>query len=104
MRSFWLCALCVSTMASAADIKAARQAAATRPRPLIFNNDGCDVVYEMKQATADDLLSQRTGPLARSQVSTNFYCTISSPFGVFSQPTKIGDLFNTREAPFSSNM
>src|SRR5687767_5253906 len=105
MRSLWLCALlCLSTIASAGDIKAARKAAAARPRPLIFNNDGCDVVYEMKQPTAEDLLSQRTSPLASSQVSTIFYCTISSPFGVFTHHTKIGDMFNTREAPFAANM
>ena len=96
--------LCLSTIASAADMKAARQAAAARPRPLIFNNDGCDVVYYMKEPTALDLLSRRTAPLAASQVSTIFYCTISSLFGVFTHHTAIGDMFNTREAPFAANM
>src|SRR5688572_5009043 len=105
MRFLWLYALlCFSTIASAADIKAARKAAADRPRPLIFNNDGCDVVYQMKQPTAEDLLSRRTAPLAGSQVSTIFYCTISSPFGVFTHHTKVGDMFNTREGLFSANM
>jgi hypothetical protein len=105
MRILWLhVLLCFSTIASAGDMKAARRAAAARPRPLIFNNDGCDVVYEMKQPTVEDLLSRRTAPLAGSQVSTIFYCTISSPFGVFTHHSKVGDLFKTREAPFAANM
>ena len=79
---FWLCAaLWLPTVALAGDMKAARKAAADRPRALIFNNDGCDVVYEMKQPTAEDLLRCRTAALAGSQVSSIFYCTISSPFG-----------------------
>jgi hypothetical protein len=98
--------MCISTIvsaASAADMKAARKVAADRPRALIFNNDGCDVVYQMKEPTVEDLLSRRTAPLAGSQVSTIFYCTISSPFGVFTHHSKVGDLFNTREGVFSSN-
>ena len=67
MRFPWLYVfLCLSTIAAAADIKAARKAAADRPRPLIFNNDGCDVVYEMKQPTAEDLLSRRGALSVRS--------------------------------------
>ena len=105
MRFLWLYfLLCLAATASPADIKTARKAAADRPRPLIFNNDGCDVVYEMKQPTAEDLLGRRTAPLAGSQVSTIFYCTISSPFGVFTHHTKVGDMFTTRELPFTANM
>src|SRR5215204_5820995 len=104
MHILWLYAFFgLSTIAAAGDIKAARQAAAARPRPLIFNNDGCDVVYYMKEPTVEDLLSRRTAQLAASQVSTIFYCTISSPFGVFTHHTKIGDVFTTRQAPFAAN-
>ena len=72
MRTVWLYVLLsLSALASAAEIKVARKAAADRPRPLIFNNDGCDVVYEMKLPTAEDLLSRRTAPLAGSQVSSS---------------------------------
>src|SRR5687768_13113581 len=69
MRVVWLYILLwLSTIAAAADIKVARKAAADRPRPLIFNNDGCDVVYEMKQPTAEDQRGsqrQRTRGLQR---------------------------------------
>ena len=58
----------------------------------------------MKQPTEEDQLSRRTYALASSQVSTIIYCNISSQFGVFTHHTKIGDMFNTREAPFAANM
>ncbi len=44
--------------------------AADRRRRIMFNNDGGEVVKEMSQTTAEDLLKQRITPLAGTQVDT----------------------------------
>src|SRR5436190_1132399 len=82
---------------------AARQKAINRPRRIIFNNDGNEPVYFCKSATAEDLLNARTTALAGSQVDSIFYCTWSSGFGMFTHNTKVGQVFNTREAMFATN-
>lgn len=89
--------------AGAADPRAARRAAADRPRELIFNNDGNEPVYQMTEPTAANLLEQRTAPLAGSGVRSIFYATWTSPFGTFTHHTEIGDRFETTEGRFHSN-
>ena len=49
------------------------------------------------------MLRSRTTPLIGSKVSTIFYCTWSSGFGLFTHHTKVGGLFETREAMFKEN-
>lgn len=83
--------------------KPARQAAASKLRRLIFNNDGNEPVYSIKQLTAEDLLSTRTTPLAGSQVDAIFYCTWSSGFSLFTHDTKAGQVFAAREGLFKTN-
>jgi hypothetical protein len=83
--------------------KALRQQAINRPRRIIFNNDGNEPVYFCKSATAEGLLQPRTSPLIGSQVDSIFYCTWSSGFGMFTHNTKVGQVFNTREALFATN-
>ncbi len=80
-----------------------RQQALNRQRRLIFNNDGNEPVYFCKAATEEELLGSRTTPLAGSQVDSIFYCTWSSGFGMFTHDTKVGQVFNTREAMFKEN-
>jgi hypothetical protein len=80
-----------------------REECLERPRRLIFNNDENEPVYYCNAATAEELLRSRTTPLAGSQVSSIFYCTWSSGFGLFTHHTKVGQLFATREAMFSKN-
>jgi hypothetical protein len=65
---------------------------AHRPRRIILNNDGCDVLYFDKTlpVTVDNVLSLRTSPLVGSQVDTIFYCPISAGFGYFTYNTKVG--------------
>ncbi len=83
--------------------KRLHQQAVNRQRRLIFNNDGNEPVYYCKEATAAELLRSRTSALAGSQVDSIFYCTWSSGFGLFTHNTKVGQVFNTREAMFESN-
>src|SRR5439155_21960296 len=80
-----------------------RHQALNRPRRLIFNNDGNEPVYFCKSATKEELLKSRTSPLAGSQVDSIFYCTWSAGFGMFTHATKVGQVFNTREAMFKEN-
>jgi hypothetical protein len=89
--------------AAAADMREARRAAADRPRTLIVNNDGNETIYSMTEPTAASLLALRTTPLAGSGVRSIFYCTLSSPFGVFSHHTRVGDRFETREGRYAKN-
>ena len=65
---------------------------ARRPRPIIMNNDGCDVLYfpKAEQATAEAFLAKRTTPLAGTQVAAIAFCPTSSGFGYFTHDTKIG--------------
>jgi hypothetical protein len=103
MRWFMLVAILLCVPAAAADMREARRAAADRPRTLIFNNDGCEATYYMTEPTAASLLALRTTPLEGSGVRSIFYCSISSPFGVFTHHTRAGERFETREGRFSNN-
>jgi hypothetical protein len=96
-----LVATCGSSVA--ADMREARRAAADRPRTLIFNNDGNETIYFMTEPTAANLLALRTAPLAGSGVRAIFYCPLSSPFGVFSHHTRVGERFETRDGRFANN-
>ncbi|MDI9443403.1 MAG: hypothetical protein QM844_04465 [Planctomycetota bacterium] len=65
---------------------------ARRPRPIIMNNDGCDVLYfpKAEKATAEAFLAKRTTPLAGTQVAAIAFCPTSSGFSYFTHDTKIG--------------
>ncbi len=54
-------------------LRAMRREAAHRPRRMIFNNDGDDVIYTRKEPTPEALLALRTTPLLGSQVDSIFY-------------------------------
>ena len=65
-----------------------------KPRQLIHNNDGCDVVYfpVNEKYTASNLLSKRTAGLTGTDVTTISYCTTASGFGYFTHNTKVGEV------------
>lgn len=69
-----------------------RRALAHRPRGIVFNNDGCDVLYFPPDLapTPSNFLARRTSPLAGTQVGAISYCSISSGFGFFTHDTKAG--------------
>lgn len=79
---------------SAGDYQLQVAALKRSPRPVIFNNDGCDAYYfpADKPFSLAAFLARRTSPLANSDVTTISYCTISSGFGRFTHPTKYGEL------------
>ena len=103
MRWHLLVSVLLCVPAAAADMRAARRAAADRPRTLICNNDGNEPIYYMTEPTAANLLALRTAPLEGSGVRSIFYCSISSPFGVLSHHTRVGDRFDTREGRYANN-
>jgi hypothetical protein len=65
-----------------------------RRRRIIFNNDGCDVIYfpAGTEPTPENLLALRTSPLVGTQVDTIFYCPISAGFSLFTHNTRVGEV------------
>lgn len=65
-----------------------------KARPLIHNNDGCDVLYFPinEKYTTNKYLDKRTAGLIGSDVSTISYCTTASGFGYFTHNTKVGEV------------
>ena len=82
-----------------AELRQARKIAAHRKRRIIFNNDGDETVYQLKEATEKAFLAARTAPLLGSQVDSIFYCTWSSGFSFFTHNTKVGQVFDTTANP-----
>ncbi len=93
----------VAPLSGAESMKALRREASSRTRALIFNNDGNEPVYEMKEPTAASLLQTRTAGLAGSHVGTIFYSSWGSGLGLFTHNTKVGQIFDTREGHFARN-
>ncbi len=83
-------------------LRAARAELAHRPRRVIFNNDGCDVLYWPKDepVTAEKFLAKRTTPLAGTQVDALAYCSISSGFGFFTHRTRVGTVLTRRPGDY----
>lgn len=65
-----------------------------KPRNVIHNNDGCDVIYFPinEKYSVKNLLDKRTAGLIGTDVSTISYCTTSSGFGHYTHNTKIGEI------------
>ena len=78
------------------ELRQARRELANRPRRIIMNNDGCDVLYFPKgeQASVEAFLARRTAPLAGTQVGTIAFCPTSSGFSYFTHDTKVGTLLS----------
>ena len=81
------------------DMRKMREGQLARPRRIIFNNDGCDVLYEMTAGTKEAFLAARSTALAGTQVDSVFYTPTCSGFGQFTYATDIGDRFTCTEAP-----
>ena len=78
------------------ELRQQRRELARRPRRIIMNNDGCDVVYFPKgeQATVENFLAKRTTPLAGTQVDAIAFCPTSSGFSYFTHDTKVGTVLS----------
>jgi len=88
------------------ELRAARKALAQKPRGIIFNNDGCDVLHfpAGKPITTDNLLELRTTALADSQVGAIAYCTISSGFSNFTHRTEAGHFLTAQPSGFDKTL
>ncbi len=81
----------------------AREAAKNRKRRILFDNDGCDIVYFVNNVSKQSFWDCRFTGLLGTQTDTVFYCTWSSGFGFFSHNTKLASLFNTTSGIFYNN-
>ncbi len=83
-------------------LRAERRELAFKPRGILMNNDGCDVLYypREKALTAADFLARRTTGLAGTGVGAIAYCTISSGFSFFTHDTKVGTLLDRQPGDF----
>ncbi|MCX6993399.1 MAG: hypothetical protein NT011_09700 [Kiritimatiellaeota bacterium] len=80
-------------------LRAERRAMAHRPRRIIFNNDGDDIMFSGESKTlVEEFLKKRTTALLGSQVDTIFYSDAQS-FGYFTHRTKVGETFMTQKFP-----
>ncbi|MBN2566218.1 MAG: hypothetical protein JXB46_10960, partial [Candidatus Eisenbacteria bacterium] len=96
---------CLSGPGPLADdpVVAARHEARWRQRRIILNNDGNEVVYQLAEATPEELLSKRTTALVGTHVDTVFYCTWSSGFGMFTHATDVAERFTATTGVFGPN-
>lgn len=87
---------------SLARLRELRREMAQRPRRIIANNDGCDVLYfpRDRELTVENFLALRTTGLVGSQVDTISYCTISSGFSFFTHDTRVGELLTRQPADY----
>ena len=81
---------------------AKRRELAQRPRRIMMNNDGCDVLYfpKAEEITVPAFLAKRTTPLADTQVGAIAYCSISSGFSHFTHATKVGTVLTRSGAEY----
>lgn len=79
-----------------------RREAANRPRRIIFNNDGDDVIYTRKEPTPQALLALRTTLLIGSQVDSIFYSN-SLCFGDALHSSQVFTPYVSREDLFKDN-
>lgn len=78
---------------SDADWQKLKQQALNRKREVIYNTDGCDVVYFPRDlpATEENFIRQRLIHALGSKIDTVSYCPLSSGFGHLTSNTKVGD-------------
>jgi len=94
---FWA-ALAVAGIVGCADkvdeFEAKRAALLARPRTVITDNDGNDIVYydRDRPVTEQAFIDSRIGSVAKTRAQTMVYCPWSSGFGRFTVPD-IGELY-----------
>jgi len=85
-------------------LKQQRRHAAHRDRRLIFNDDGCPMVYSVKEPSADALLAERTSDLVGSHVGSIFYCPWTAGLGHVTYPSEVAEPFYANTGIFATNM
>ncbi len=86
-------------------MSAARAEARSRPRRILFNNDGGDTrVPERPLPRPTDFLPLRIAPLAGTQVDTIVFDTTSGTFNRFAHRTQVAEMFFQREGRYRNNI
>ncbi len=82
--------------------RAQRRELAHRPRRIIFNNDGCDVLYYPRNQplTPAAFVALRNAFPEGHQVDSLAYCSISSGFSHFTHHTKAGTVLTRQMADY----
>ena len=95
-----LASLMATPAAPAADD--AREAAAWRPRRIIFNNDGDDAWLTDAPATPEGFLSVRMDHVGDCGVDTVFYCTTQG-INIFTHDSEVTEVFTATSGGFKHN-
>lgn len=85
------------------ELKQQRRKAAHRRRGIIFNDDGCAIVYSVKDVSAEAFLAERTTALIGSHVGSIFYCPWTAGLGHVTYPSDVADLFVADTRVFQTN-
>lgn len=84
--------LVLSAVASEEAYRAARLAKLnSRPRTVIWNNDGCDMFKIVATPTPEELMKVRNAGLIGTNVEVLSYCTVTAGLGMTTSSTKIGE-------------
>ena len=88
------------------ELRRLREQAAHRRRRVIFNNDGCDIVYSLegKEVCARSLLDDRTTGLVGTHVDSIFYVTWSGGLGHCTHMSDVAETFDATSGVFATNM
>lgn len=76
-----------------------------KPRTVIHNNDGCDVIYFPidEKYSYENLMSKRTAGLLGTDVQAISFCPTSSGFGYYTHRTKVGEILLKHGFEFGIN-
>ena len=87
---------------SDAEFEAKRAALLAKPRHIMTDNDGNDIVYydRNRPVTEEAFIDARIGYVAKTKASTMIYCPWSAGFGHFTVPG-VGDLY-TGYCPYAN--
>ena len=88
------------------ELRQRRERAAHRHRRIIFNNDGCDMVYRLegKEISAQSLLDDRTTRLRNTHVDSIFYVSWSAGLGLCTHKSAVAEPFVAKTGVFETNM
>ncbi|HLA85792.1 MAG TPA: dockerin type I domain-containing protein [Thermoguttaceae bacterium] len=84
-------------------LRTLREAAKHRPRNLIYNNDGGDMI-DTDDHTPQGLLDVQTSGIAGTQADSLYYVSRSSGFGLFTHNTSVGEIFTSTGGRYYNNM
>lgn len=89
---FFCAAVAVCAVARADDFEGMRRSMLDRPRTLVYNTDGCDMLYypDGRPETPEEFKKVRLAYTKGTKIRTVSYCPVSAGFGHFTCPG-VGD-------------